>query len=328
METIAQQLLEVVTPRTNAALVSSAENLFSGISSARPSPVSLEVCSDHTRHRFLVRTDTQDERRRLVRQIGASYPQAHLRELEPGGAADTARLDDDEQLAACTLRLHAAPYLPIRTFRDRDLDADAGPAQSDPILGILAAVSDLPPGWRGLAQLVVLEGAPAGWANAYQRRALESPIQTERSGSHVSFAGPLLLLGLLGVALVGSSAISAWQRGDRTGVLVLVLPLAALAGGSLTVRRQLGGTALYEPRLVAEKLSCAGCLVELRLAILAPAFAPPERVQERLEPACSSLSNVRARFRQRARPTQSPGRTRSAQVIADRPWWCRSPERA
>jgi hypothetical protein len=49
------------------------------------------------------------------------------------------------------------------------------------------------------------------------------------------------------------------------------------------VRRWLSRTALYEPRLVAEKLSCAACLVELRLAIVAPAFAPAETVHARLQ---------------------------------------------
>ena len=59
-----------------------------------------------------------------------------------------------EQVAACTLELRAAAYLPIRSFTDLDVDGERA-AQADPVLGILSALGDLPPGWRGLSQLVL-----------------------------------------------------------------------------------------------------------------------------------------------------------------------------
>jgi hypothetical protein len=279
-------LLEVVTPRTNAALVSSAEHLFGALAlGPDANPVALEIGADHERRRFLVRASSVSQRQRLAGQLGAAYPQAQLRFLDlDDGVADIAHLDDDEQLATCTLGLRAAPYLPLRTFHDRELDADAGPAQADPVLGMLASLADLSPGWRGLAQLVILQPAPSDWAKPYRRLALESPVQAERAGgSGVSLVGPLLLLGLAGLALVGSSVASAWQQGDWAGVLGPLAGLAVLGGSALGLRRWLGRTALYEPRLVAEKLSCAACLAELRLAIIAPAFAPAEAVQARLE---------------------------------------------
>ena len=194
-------LLEVVTPRTNAALLSSAEHLFGALTLAPDAgPVALEIGADHERRRFLLRVSSASQRQRLAGQLGAAYPQAQLRLLDlESGVADPARLGDDEQLAACTLGLRAAPYLPLRIFGDRDLDADAGPAQADPVLGILAALADLPPGWRGLAQLVVLQPAPSDWAEPYRRLALESPLQAERAGDRgPSLVGPLLLLGLAG----------------------------------------------------------------------------------------------------------------------------------
>ena len=279
-------LLEVVTPRTNAALLSSAEHLFGALTlTPDAGPVAVEIGADHERRRFLLRVSSASQRQRLAGQLGAAYPQAQLRLLDlESGVADPARLGDDEQLAACTLGLRAAAYLPLRIFGDRDLDADAGPAQADPVLGILAALADLPPGWRGLAQLVLLQPASSDWAEPYRRLALESPVQAERSGDRgPSLVGPLLLLGLAGLALVGTSVAGAWQQGDWLGVLGPISGLAALGGGILGVRRWLGHTALYEPRLVAEKLSCAACLAELRLAVIAPAFAPAETVRARLE---------------------------------------------
>ncbi len=178
-------LLEVVTPRTNAALLSSAEHLFGALTLAPDAgPVALEIGADHERRRFLLRVSSASQRRHLAGQLGAAYPQAQLRLLDlESGVADPARLGDDEQLAACILGLRAAPYLPLRIFGDRDLDADAGPAQADPVLGILAALADLPPGWRGLAQLVLLQPASSDWAAPYRRLALESPSRLSAPGT-------------------------------------------------------------------------------------------------------------------------------------------------
>jgi len=286
----AQHLLEVVTPRTNAALLSPAENLFGALSryagTTNTGPVALEISADQDRRRFLVRTGTADEQRDVVAQIGAAYPQAMLRPLGVASlsSGDPAWPDPDEQVAACMLELRVDPYLPLRTFGDRDLDADAGPAQTDPVLGILAALGDLPDGWRAMTQLVLLGPAPGSWAEAYQRLALESPVQAERAGGreHVSFAGPLLLLGGLGLYLAGSSVYAAWQRGDWLGTIGPAVGLLGVGGLIVVLRRLLGRPTLYDPRLVQDKLSRDACRAELRLAVFARATADPEAVRVRL----------------------------------------------
>ena len=78
----AQQLLEVVTPRTNAARLSSAEHLFGALvprGERAPEPVSLEIVGDAEKRRFLARATSADELRRVAGQLGAAYPQAVLR---------------------------------------------------------------------------------------------------------------------------------------------------------------------------------------------------------------------------------------------------------
>src|SRR5258708_26016172 len=64
----AEQVMEVVTPRTNTALLSSAEHLFAGLTlqanAADGSAVSLEIVADSERRRFLLRTGTQEQQRR------------------------------------------------------------------------------------------------------------------------------------------------------------------------------------------------------------------------------------------------------------------------
>lgn len=183
----AEQLLEVITPRTNAALITPAENLCGSLTlhTAGPgsSPVALEIVADGERSRFFVRTETQAQQRQLRAQIGAAYPQATLRSLEPATmpTGDPLRVGAGEQLECCTLALREGEHLPIRTFHDRDLDADSGATQVDPVLGVLRALDNLPAGWRALNQVVLLAPAPRRWARAYQRLALQNPVAAERS---------------------------------------------------------------------------------------------------------------------------------------------------
>src|SRR5437764_762275 len=185
----AEQLLEVITPRTNAALITPAENLCGSLSlyTTTPGggPVALEIVADGERSRFFVRSESKSQQRQLQGQIGAAYPQATLRSLHPASmlSGDPLHVGSDERIACCTLALRDGDHLPIRTFHDRELDADSGATQVDPVLGILRALDDLPAGWRAVSQLVLFEPAPLKWARAYQRMALQNPVTADRSGT-------------------------------------------------------------------------------------------------------------------------------------------------
>ena len=122
-----------------------------------------------------------------------------------------------EQIAVYSMQLRAGDHLPIRTFQDRDLDADGGAAQTDPVLGVLGALNDLPPGWRAVSQIVLLEPAPANWARAYQRMALENPHvgrTCSRREHGTSMANVLAICGLGVFGVAGLNSWSAWERGD------------------------------------------------------------------------------------------------------------------
>ena len=178
------QLVEIVTPRANAATITPIENLLAALSLGEP--FSLEIAWTDRACRFLVRAGDPTTRRRVEEQLGAAYPQADLRRLPDSAdsGCDPAVLRPGEQRAACALVLRDEPYLPLRTFRDLDIAADRS-AQADPILGLVAAGGDLPPGWRALSQLV-LRPAPDDWARPYLRLAVEH--RWSASGSR---AGPI-----------------------------------------------------------------------------------------------------------------------------------------
>ena len=149
----AEELLEAVTPRTNAAVITPAEHLCGALAlgddldtAAAVAPVSLEIAGDHLGRRFLARAASAAERRDLVGQIGAAYPQATLR---PAAAEeDPARMRRGEQLAVCTLVLRyplpAAAHLPRRRGRRRLLrSGGSGNRTSTPaaIMVVTAAVA-------------------------------------------------------------------------------------------------------------------------------------------------------------------------------------------
>ncbi len=277
------ELVEVVTPRTNAAIVTPAENLLAAISLREP--FALEIAATDTARWFVARAESPAMRRHLEDQLAVAYPQAELRPLDTGRfpGLDPARLGPDEQLAACTLALRRPAYLPLRTFRDADVDA-ARDAQADPVLGILGALGDLPSGWRGLAQLVV-RPAPDDWCKDYLRLAVEHPLAAERAraGADTSLMPVFALAGLI---VAGGLAFQAyqWYLGREW------LHLGLLAGGGLAgapallwLARRLGNKPIYDVKLVQEKVSRIAFVAQPRLAVFAPKGAPRVQVDARLE---------------------------------------------
>ena len=174
-------------------------------------------------------------------------------------------------------------YLPLRTFRDYDVAADRA-AQADPILGILGALSDLPPGWRSLCQLV-LAPAPDDWCKEYLRLTVEHPLASERANTQADTSlAPVFMWAALLAA--GCLAYQGYQWYSARQWLQLALLVGGIGAGivaaMLVVRRLLKRT-IYDMRLVQEKVSRIAYRAEIRLAVFAPADTPPAAMDERLD---------------------------------------------
>ncbi|MGD9890390.1 MAG: type IV secretory system conjugative DNA transfer family protein [Dehalococcoidia bacterium] len=277
-----QELVEVVTPRTNAAMITPAENLLAAIS--LPEPFSLEIAATDAARWFLIRAGSAGMRRHLEDQLAVAYPQAELRRLDTARFPDLdpARSASGEQVAACALTLRGPQYLPLRTFRDADVEASRAP-QADPILGILGALGDLPSGWRGLAQLV-LRPAPDDWCKGYLRFAVEHPLAAERIAARPgsSLTSVALLAGLLVVSVIAFQAHQWYAARDWLSLLLLAGGVAAGGPGLVWLGQRLTDRPIYDVRLVQEKVSRIAYLTELRLAIFAPVDAPGAEVEARL----------------------------------------------
>lgn len=276
------QVVEIVTPRTTAATGTPVENLLAAarIPGAR---CSLEIAASGGICRFLVRTGNMSMQQQLCAQLSAAYPQADLRRVVP--ADDPAVCRAGEQVAGCLLAVQGPPYLPLRVWYDNTLDGERQ-AQSDPLLGVLAALRVLPPGWRGLVQLV-LQPAPANWGAPYLRYAAE-PRQPSQSPTHATTATSMaevwLLAGLMVVVLIALQAYRWYRSGDllHLGLLVAGTLLALVVLARVLVARLRDGTPVPDRQQVQEKLRRAAYATQIRLAVIAPAAESPAAVQSQL----------------------------------------------
>jgi len=285
------ELVEIVTPRTNTATITSAENFLAAIALAEP--FSLEIAATNRMRWFLARAGSATMRAHVESQLAVAYPQAKLRPLDhdrfPG--LDPARPGPEEQVAIATLVLRGPAYLPLRTFRDGEIAPGSGDdpdTQADPVLGILSALGDLPDGWRALAQLL-LQPAPDDWCKGFLRLAIEHPLEAEHAARASAYAAdtsqtPILFLVALLVGGAGLVQGYHWyQGGDWRDLAVLIgIPLVGITAILWLVRR-LGDHPLYDPKLVQEKIRRPAYQCEIRLAVFAPSDALPSAVRARLE---------------------------------------------
>ncbi|MCC6177446.1 MAG: TraM recognition domain-containing protein [Chloroflexi bacterium] len=277
------ELVEIVTPRTNAAVITPAENLLAAISLAEP--FGLEMTATSEARRFVARAGTVAMRQHLEDQLGVAYPQAELRRLDvdrhPG--LDPSWCQPDERVVARSLVLRGPGYLPLRTFRDNDVAADRA-AQADPILGLLGALSDLPPGWRSLSQLV-LAPAPDDWCKEYLRLTVEHPLASERANAQAdtSLAPVFMWAGLLAAGCLAYQGYQWYSAGQWLQLALLAAGIGVGVPAALLLVRRLLKRTIYDMRLVQEKVSRIAYRTEIRLAVFAPANTPPPAMDERLD---------------------------------------------
>ncbi|MDP9409156.1 MAG: hypothetical protein M3P70_01415, partial [Actinomycetota bacterium] len=72
--TIDGRLTELLTPYSNEATITPAENMLASVSSQEP--FSLEIASTSEEHRFLLRSRSAQAQQQLKQQAGTAYPQA------------------------------------------------------------------------------------------------------------------------------------------------------------------------------------------------------------------------------------------------------------
>jgi hypothetical protein len=276
------------------------ETAMASLALSARSPIALEIAATSTpatSRAFLLRAKSPLALQHLASQIQARYPQASLRAV----AADPLRTDPHDEWSVVELVPGAASYLPLRSFRAQELRGEG----ADPLLGILAAFTHLPPAGRAIAQLALLPAAPT-WSRAHQRLAVAHPLEQERrqnaanQETNAPGLGRLAVLFILVVLLVVMSRfqkllVPAWlvQAGatlvqgrmpvlsaEQIALLVgsgMIL-LALVYGGAFLCSRLAAHFArpITDPRLVAEKTARPAYQARLRLFVSTPEEAWPK----------------------------------------------------
>ena len=275
-------LLAVTPPRTGERTLLGVENLLASI--AVPEPFSLELAGDAAGVTLMARC--QDGQ--VIRgQLSAHYPQARIHEVAPED--DPLRMEDGEQAWSMTLRSAGPEYVPLRTFRDADL-TDPG---SDPLIALIGALSDLNPGERVVARLLLRSLGP-GWAAHHQRLVNERPTAGAAQPAYAPQAGTPQGGGL-GMVVLGAGAFIAltayqWvQAGEPWKAALLGLGVVAgLIAAGWVKARFFKRPPVYDPLLIREKVSRIAFDAEVQVMAVLPTDTGPQRASELLGPVAAA----------------------------------------
>src|SRR3954471_6124503 len=109
---------QVQVPRTASTRdITALETAMHGLALDAEHPVALELAATATTRHFLLRATTSVALHHLAAQIRARYPQAET----PPLAVDPLQLQPGETVAAVELQPGAASYLPLRSWKEREL---------------------------------------------------------------------------------------------------------------------------------------------------------------------------------------------------------------
>src|SRR5260221_3443570 len=129
--------LQVIPPRSASNRdIAALETVMQGLTLGVRHPVALEIARTAKGRQFMLRATSPSALQHLTAQIQARYPQATIQPLPE----DPLNIKPDEAITAVELQPGAASYLPLRSWRERELPVEG----TDPLLGLLAAVSHVP----------------------------------------------------------------------------------------------------------------------------------------------------------------------------------------
>jgi hypothetical protein len=260
-------------------------------------PVALELAGTAERRSFIVRATSQTALDHVEALLRSQYPQIEIRALSV--SEDPFRLEPYEEVSAVELVSGTASYLPLKTWQDAKQSPEVG--ETDPLLGLLAALSKLPVGTRAIAQLSLVPAAP-DWSKGSLRKTVEHALEPERRARQLDMATHKMSLDGLSTPVILSIAIlcglfallrpliPAWvwvmfrkmmigqdPHLSSSQMLFLVISIFGLVLAGVLVfflfemiRRFINPEHIYDMRMVAEKTSRAAYRVRLRLYAIGP----------------------------------------------------------
>jgi hypothetical protein len=252
-------LLAVTPPRRSAVTLADQVQLLAALAHARREMargVALEIVGAGGHVRFQVRAATPAARAQLDMVLSGYYPQGTLAALDQ--ADDPAVIRSGEEAAACELRLSRCSALPLRTILDDQ--------RSGQILRLIGVLRRLPPGTRGLCQLILWPG-PTHWY-----RQLDDWLQQERERANLRPAEnaglpPAVLASIGLLALAGITGYRWYHAHDLVHLAGLAGAVGAVAALVLARMTVFAPEPPPDPRLVERKLAAPAFTARLRLFV-------------------------------------------------------------
>jgi Helicase HerA, central domain/Type IV secretion-system coupling protein DNA-binding domain len=147
--------------------------------------LALELVGSAQLQAFVVRIAHPKLLSHVANQLEARFPTAHIVPIQP--SSDPLSLRAGEEVTVYALRPGGArTYLPLRVVEHHSPvtgQAKLDRAGLDPLLGLLATLSDLPEGTRVIFQLA-LSAAPEGWSLGHAQEADRYSLEQNRDDQH------------------------------------------------------------------------------------------------------------------------------------------------
>jgi hypothetical protein len=249
---------------------------------ASDEPFSLELVGTRREQGFVLRASSESQLTLLSKQFEAQYPQAELHRIAP--SADPLLVHRGELAVVGEFALARASWMPLKTFSGKVLAEPGG----DPLAGILAAMEPLGSGQRIICQLTLVR-APDSWIAPDIRKAVEHPLQEERDAlltarKGVQYnddaEGAKIAIGIV-LALVAVLGYRWYLAHNWLPIALLVVALIAGGVGWLWWKLSHGRSAIYDMKLVAEKLMRQAFYCQLRVVVIGKATALSSEEQKR-----------------------------------------------
>jgi hypothetical protein len=234
------------------------------------SPVALEIAADAKERKLILRAEPE-ALQRAKEQLYGAYDRAEIEDLPPGD--DPSLTGGGAVWAGACLRPSRAEFLPLKTWREFK--------EQEPLGTLLGAFSGLRSGEAAVAQVIVRDAAPKGWADAH----LQQLAALQRRGYGAELPAPAkniwAFLGAV-VCFIFAGTAGLWMMGSLWPRLFLAVPLG-VGFGYLGLRLMRVSRSPWLASLdedAVEKLRAAALLIEVRLFAAA---ASPERAQHLLD---------------------------------------------
>ncbi len=266
-------LLLLTPPRQRPMPVAEQVQLFAALSKSRRTAargVALELAGADGHVRFLARAANARARDHLSSFFAGYYPHGTVTALDDP-ADDPARLARGEGALATELRLRADPRLSLKC-----LLGEREPLQ---LLRVVGVLRELPPGMRGVAQLILWPGPTRWWRDtqAFLRQERERRLQRqpEQAGP-----APLALLAVLLTAGAAYAGYHDYQIHDPRGLARIALSWTGAAGLVALRATVFAPDPPPDPDLVAAKAATPAFTARLRVLLIG---GTPEGRLERMD---------------------------------------------